>query len=219
MKIIRDINLNNIELFSGLAAEVIDEIKKSCRIRRYNKGKILFFKGDEANSFFIVLKGEIKIIRTSDTGREKILKKMKKGDFFGEMGLIENKQRSATAVVNENSTLVIIDKENFLYLIKKHPEIALNMITDLSKRLRKADRDIENLAFFNVEMQLRNFLKERGIKLKGNDKYIIDENFTHQELANYLGTSRETVTRVFKRLEEKEIVNYKEDKIFLKDNK
>ena len=219
MNIIRDIDLSNIEIFAGLSNKVIEEIKKSCRIRRYNEGKILFFKGEKANSFFIVLNGEIKIIRTSDSGREKILKKMKKGDFFGEMGIIEEKQRSATAVVNKNSTLIILDKERFLYLLKQYPEIALNMITDLSKRLRKADRDIENLAFFNVEMQLRNFLKERGLKLKGNDKYIIDENFTHQELANYLGTSRETVTRLFKRLEEKEIVNYKEDKIFLKDNK
>lgn len=217
MKIIRDINLNNIDLFQTLSPETIDDIKNSCRIREYNKGKILFFKGDKANSFFIVLKGEIKVIRTSDTGREKILKKMKKGDFFGEMGIIEEKERSATAVVNKNSTLVIIDKESFLYLLKKYPEIALNMITDLSRRLRKADRDIENLAFFNVEMQLRNFLKERGIKLKGNDKYIIDENFTHQELANYLGTSRETVTRVFKKLEEKEIVSYKDNKIILND--
>jgi len=219
VNIIRDIDLSNIEIFAGLSNKVIEEIKKSCRIRRYNEGKILFFKGEKANSFFIVLNGEIKIIRTSDSGREKILKKMKKGDFFGEMGIIEEKQRSATAVVNKNSTLIILDKERFLYLLKQYPEIALNMITDLSKRLRKADRDIENLAFFNVEMQLRNFLKERGLKLKGNDKYIIDENFTHQELANYLGTSRETVTRLFKRLEEKEIVNYKEDKIFLKDNK
>lgn len=196
---------------------MIEDIEKRCRVKKFEKGKMLFFKGDKANSFFIVLKGEIKIIRTSDSGREKILKQMKKGDFFGEMGIIEENKRSATAVVNEDSTLIIIDKDNFLYLLKKYPEIALNMITDLSKRLRKADKDIENLAFFNVEMQLRNFLKERGIKLKGNDKYIIDENFTHQELANYLGTSRETVTRVFKKLEEKEIVSYKEDKIILND--
>jgi len=218
VNIIRDIDLSNIEIFAGLSNKVIEEIKKSCRIRRYNEGKILFFKGEKANSFFIVLNGEIKIIRTSDSGREKILKKMKKGDFFGEMGIIEEKQRSATAVVNKNSTLIILDKERFLYLLKQYPEIALNMITDLSKRLRKADRDIENLAFFNVEMQLRNFLKERGLKLKGNDKYIIDENFTHQELANYLGTSRETVTRVFRKLEEKDIVSYEEDKIILKDD-
>lgn len=196
---------------------MIEDIEKRCRVKKFEKGKMLFFKGDKANSFFIVLKGEIKIIRTSDSGREKILKQMKKGDFFGEMGIIEENKRSATAVVNEDSTLIIIDKDNFLYLLKKYPEIALNMITDLSKRLRKADKDIENLAFFNVEMQLRNFLKERGIKLKGNDKYIIDENFTHQELANYLGTSRETVTRVFNKLEEKEIVSYKEDKIILND--
>lgn len=196
---------------------MIEDIEKRCRVKKFEKVKMLFFKGDKANSFFIVLKGEIKIIRTSDSGREKILKQMKKGDFFGEMGIIEENKRSATAVVNEDSTLIIIDKDNFLYLLKKYPEIALNMITDLSKRLRKADKDIENLAFFNVEMQLRNFLKERGIKLKGNDKYIIDENFTHQELANYLGTSRETVTRVFKKLEEKEIVSYKEDKIILND--
>ena len=218
MIIIRDIDLSNIEIFAGLSNKVIEEIKKNCRIRRYNEGKILFFKGEKANSFYIVLKGEIKIIRTSDTGREKILKKMEKDDFFGEMGIIEEKERSATAVVNKNSTLIILDKERFLYLLKQYPEIALNMITDLSKRLRKADRDIENLAFFNVEMQLRNFLKERGLKLKGNDKYIIDENFTHQELANYLGTSRETVTRVFRKLEEKDIVSYEEDKIILKDD-
>lgn len=218
MNIIKNIDLNNIKLFEGLSDEIINDIEKKCRVKKYNEGKILFFKGEKANSFFIVLEGEIKVIRTSDSGREKILKKMEKGDFFGEMGIIEEKQRSATAVVNKNSVLTIIDKESFLYLLKKHPEISLNMITDLSKRLRKADRDIENLAFFNVEMQLRNFLKERGIKLKGNDKYIIDENFTHQELANYLGTSRETVTRVFKKLEEKDIVSYNEDKIILKDD-
>ena len=187
-------------------------------MRRYKEGKILFFKGDKANSFFLVLKGEIKVIRTSDSGREKILKKMKKGDFFGEMGIIEGNKRSATAVVNKDSNLIIIDKESFLYLIKKYPEIALNMITDLSKRLRKADEDIENLAFFNVEMQLRSFLKERGVKFQKTDKYIIDENFTHQELANYLGTSRETVTRVYNKLKEKGVIEYKNNKIILNDD-
>lgn len=218
MNIIKNIGLNGIELFKRLPNKIVDNIEKKCWVKKYKKGKILFFKGDKANSFFAVLKGEVKIIRTSETAREKILKKMKKGDFFGEMALIEDNKRSATAVVNKNSTLIIIDKERFLYLLKKHPEISLNMITDLSKRLRKADEDIENLAFFNVEMQLRNFLKERGVKLKGNDKYIIDENFTHQELANYLGTSRETVTRVFNRLKDRNIISYHKDKMILKED-
>ena len=103
MNIIRDIDLSNIEIFAGLSNKVIEEIKKSCRIRRYNEGKILFFKGEKANSFFIVLKGEVKIIRTSDTGREKILKKMKKGDFWHTPGNVSHQ------IITEDKGATVID--------------------------------------------------------------------------------------------------------------
>ena len=217
MGYIKNINLKKIALFNNLSEKAINDINKRCYIKNYKKGNIIFFKDDKADSFFIVLKGEVKVIRTSSSGREKILKKMKDGDFFGEMGIIENKPRSATAVVNKDSTMVVFAKDDFLFLIKKHPEISLNMIGDLSKRLRKADKDIENLSFFNVEMRLKKFFKERGIQSEEKENhFILNNSFTHQELANYIGTSRETITRIFKKLEEKELITYKNDKIILK---
>ncbi len=211
------ISLNEIELFKNLKNDSLKKINDNSQLKKYEKNKILFFVGDKSDTFFIVLEGKVKIFRSSSKGREKILKKMIKGDFFGEMGIIEDKPRSATAVVEEESTLLLISKNEFLHLLKNSSQLALNLIVDLSKRLRRADKDIEDLAFFSVEMRLKKFFRENGERLKGKEKYYyLDKDYTHQELANYLGSSRETITRIFNRLESQGIVEYKDKKIILK---
>ncbi|MGM0411519.1 MAG: Crp/Fnr family transcriptional regulator [Bacillota bacterium] len=211
------INLNDIHLFKNLRKDNLEKIKDKSQLKKYQKNKVLFLVGDKSDTFFIVLEGRVKIIRSSSKGREKILKKMNSGDFFGEMGIIEDKSRSATAIVEEESTLLLISKNNFLNLLNNSSQLALNLIVDLSKRLRKADKDIEDLAFFSVEMRLKRFFRENGKRL--NDKkeyYYLDKDYTHQELANFLGSSRETITRIFNKLEAKGIVEYKDEKIILK---
>ena len=160
----------------------------------------------------------MKITKLAKSGREKILKVMNPGDFFGEMGLLEDKARSATAVVQEDTRLIILNKADFQRFIKDQSQIALNMITELSRRLRKADQDIESLAFLDVESRLKKyFVKQIEDKDGEAERYKLNRRLTHKQLANHIGTSRETVTRIISKLENKDLIEIGEEHIYLKN--
>ena len=178
---------------------------------------MLFFEGDSSTAFYIVVSGSVKITKLAESGREKILKVMKSGDFFGEMGLLEDKPRSATAVIREKTRLIIFNKDDFLRFIKNQSQIALNIITELSRRLRKADQDIESLAFLDVESRLKGYFVKMAQKKtnKKKKKIKLNRKLTHKQLAHRIGTSRETITRIMKRLENRGLIEVTEKNINL----
>ena len=135
------------------------------------------------------------------------------------MGLLEDKSRSATAVIQEDTRLLILNKVDFQRFIKDQSQIALNMITELSRRLRKADQDIESLAFLNVESRLKQYFVNQieGKAEKTEAMIKLNKNITHKELAHHIGTSRETVTRIMSKLEEKGLIEIGEESIYLKN--
>jgi len=157
----------------------------------------------------MILRGSIKVVRISEGGEEIILAVLQKGDFFGEMSLLDGKPRSATVISNEDSTLILFNKNNFEKVIEKYPRIALKLLKEITSRLRKADDLIGNLAFLNVSGRIAGILlqlaEEHGQKTK--EGVIIKSRPTHQAIANMVNASRETVTRILKRFEEKQYIS------------
>ncbi|MFW5996111.1 MAG: Crp/Fnr family transcriptional regulator [Halanaerobiaceae bacterium] len=200
--------ISELPLFNDLGEDEIEVLKDYIFVREYEPDQFLFLEGEEADSFYVILEGEVRIVRETLTGKEKILKILCAGEFFGEMGILEDKSRSATARITEKSRLLVISREKFLNFVRQYPEVVFNIIIVLSQRLRRANREIEELAFLDVEDRLHKLLLRRAKKEAG--EYVIHQQVTHQELARLLGTSRETVTRAFGKLKDKEVVETRE---------
>ena len=188
----------------------------------YPKNKIIFLEEEEGNELYMILKGSVKIVRISESGEEITLAVLQKGDFFGEMSLLDGKPRSATVISDEDSILILFNKNNFEKVIEKYPRIALKLLKELTSRLRKADDLIGNLAFLNVSGRIAGILLQlaEDYGQKAEEGVIFKSRPTHQAIANMVGSSRETVTRVLKRFEEKQYImmSGKDITIFDKEN-
>jgi CRP/FNR family transcriptional regulator len=174
-------------------------------------------EGEEGDSVYIILEGFVKVFKTESDGREKILKFLSAGDLFGEMALIDGHFRSASVQAVKRTTMYVIERNKFNGLINKYPQIALKIIFVLSERLREANDEITNLAFKSVEERLFFELKKLGetFGIKKDDGVWISEKITHQELAELIGTTRETITKYLGKMLEEGTIKMKEKHIFL----
>ncbi|MFC1485973.1 Crp/Fnr family transcriptional regulator [Candidatus Latescibacterota bacterium] len=200
--------LKQVPLFSSLQKDELETIIRFSTTRKYPKETMIFLEDEEGDTLFIILKGKVKVSNFSESGKEIILSILNAGDFFGEMSLLDGKPRSASVTAIEDSELRLVHRNDFLSVIKKHPQIAFKLLGELSSRLRKADQLIDSLANLNVTGRIAGILlqlaEERGIQT--NQGVLIQSRPTHQELANMVGATRETVTRVLKQLEVKKYV-------------
>jgi len=200
--------LKLIPLFSSLTDEELYAILGLSFTVKYPKKKIVFIENEEGDKLYIILKGSVKVTKISESGEEIILAIMHKGDFFGDMSLLDGKPRSATVISIEDSELMLINRNNFEKVIEKHPTIAFKLLKELNSRLRNADELIGNLAFMDVTGRIAGILLQLAEKhgQKTDDGILIKSRPTHQAIANMVGASRETVTRVFKQLEDKKYI-------------
>ena len=217
--------LKSLPLFSKLNDKEIMEISKFAYEKKIQKGSILFSHGEKGSSLYLILKGRVKIVLIDDSGKELVLAILKKGDFLGEMSIIEDEVRSATAIALEPTVLLTIEKENFLNFLMKNPKAMLGVLKELSKRLRIADEKIGELAFQNVYERVINYLntlaKTKGVKEK--EGIFINDLPTKKEIADFIGSTRETVSRVLNDLQRKGFISlYRKSVIikkkFLKDS-
>jgi len=200
--------LQQIPLFSSLNKAELDAINRVSITKKFPKEKIILLEDEEGDTLFIILSGKVKVTTFSESGKEVIFSILNEGDFFGEMSLLDGKPRSATVVSMENAEIRLIRRAEFYRLLENHPHIALRLLEELASRLRKADERIESLAILDVTGRIAGILlqlaEERGIR--NNKEVLIKTRPTHQELANMVGTTRETVTRVLKQLEDKNYI-------------
>jgi CRP/FNR family transcriptional regulator/CRP/FNR family cyclic AMP-dependent transcriptional regulator len=146
---------------------------------------------------FMITSGRVKVTILSDDGREIILSILSDRDFFGEMALLDNEPRSATAIAVQETEVAVIHQKDFLSIVEKRPRVAINLLSALSDRLRKANHQIGSLALLDVYGRVAGVLlemaRDTGIRLK--DGRIRFRRPTHQEIANMIGATRETVSR------------------------
>ncbi len=200
--------LQQIPLFSSLNGSELEAIDRVSITKIFPKEKIILLEDEEGDTLFIIINGKVKVTTYSESGKEVIFSILNAGDFFGEMSLLDGKPRSATVVSMEDAQIQLIRRTEFYRLLENHPRIALRLLEELASRLRKADERIESLAILDVTGRiagiLLQFAEDRGII--NNNEVIIKSRPTHQELANMVGTTRETVTRVLKQLEDKSYI-------------
>ena len=200
--------LRNIPLFSSLKEEELEALKKVTHTKNFPKDKIILLEDEEGDTLFIILSGQVKVTSFSESGKEVILSLLGANDFFGDLSLLDGKPRSASVISIEDSRIQLIRRSDFYQLLQEYPTIALKLLEGLALRLRKADERIESLALLDVTGRvagiLLQFAEERG--LVTGKIVVIKSRPTHQELANMVGTTRESVTRALKQLEQKKYI-------------
>jgi CRP/FNR family transcriptional regulator len=189
--------LKQISVFSGLQEEYLEKIHQISLLRKYGKGRIIFMEGEPGEAFFYVRSGLIKISKLSGDGREHILHILNEGHIFAEVTLFSKTEYPATAEVLEDAEIGIIKNEDLEKLIMENPGLALQLIKYLNKRLVEAHMKIRNLALYDTygrtAQALLKLAEDYG---KKSSKGIeLDLNISRQELANIVGTTRETVIR------------------------
>ncbi len=187
-----------VPLFADLDEADLDSLLAVATRRKFPKDSVIFFEHDPGDSLFMILSGRVKVTILSDDGREIILSVLGEKDFFGEMSLLDNEPRSATAIAMEDTEVVILHQREFLSIVERRPRVLVLMLAVLSSRLRKANHQIGSLALLDVYGRVAAVLlemaKESGTRLK--DGRICFRRPTHQEIANMIGATRETVSRM-----------------------
>ena len=201
--------LRTVPIFSDLTDQDIASLGRLSIRKHYPKDTVIFFENEEGDFFFMILDGRIKVTILGDDGREVILSLLGPGDFFGEMALLDNEPRSATAIAVEDSELLSLHRTDFQSVLADNKSITVGLIRVLTSRLRKANHQISTLALLDVYGRVARVIvdmaREEGRRLK--DGRIAFRRATHQEIANRIGTTRETVTRMLKDLERQGLIH------------
>ena len=201
--------LRNVSLFESLNQKELESLSDVTFTRTFSKDNVIILAEEEGDTLFILKKGQVKVSIVSEDGREVILSLLGSGSVFGELSLLDGKPRSANVVAIEETDLLMLRRTDFIQLIYKTPQIATALLAELATRLRKTDRQIEGLALLDVTSRISDTLlqlaAEQGVETV--DGVTIHSRPTHQELANMSGTTRETVSRVLKRLESQGYIN------------
>ena len=207
--------LRNVSLFESLDDREIEALAEVTINRTFGKDGVIILAEEEGDTLFIIKKGQVKVSIVSEEGREVILTLMGSGAVFGELSLLDGKPRSANVIATEDTELIMLRRSDFVQLIYKVPQIATALLAELASRLRKTDRQIEGLDLLDVTSRISETLlllaNEQGAETE--EGVVISNRPTHQELANMSGTTRETVSRVLKRLEIQGYISCKGRKI------
>ena len=191
--------LKGVQLFQCLGDEECKILADSLNRREIRRGEYLFRKGDEGSTLYIVQSGKIKITIPSERGEEVIPAILSRGECFGEMALLDGMPRSADAVALENSELFALNRGDFISFLHQHKEAIAAVMTFLSMRLRKTDGLLADICFLSVPERLAKRLavlaEEQGTPREESGAVQISISMTQTDLANLVGTSRETVNR------------------------
>jgi CRP/FNR family transcriptional regulator/CRP/FNR family cyclic AMP-dependent transcriptional regulator len=180
------------------------------------KGTAVFHQDAPGDRLYLIVSGSVKITRAGRDGREVTLAVLREGAFFGEMALLDGQPRSATATAVQATRLLLLDREHFTPQVLARTPVVTRLLAELSKRLRAAFQTIENLALSSVHDRLLHLLGHLGRRapLQG-DTGVIERAPTHQELAEMVGSSRETVTRTLAAMERAGLIGIARRKLTL----
>jgi CRP/FNR family cyclic AMP-dependent transcriptional regulator len=191
--------LEKIAIFSGLSQPELEILESHMVKRSYQKNTVIINEGDEANSLYIILEGEVKVFLSNEDGREIIINTQGAGEHFGELALLDNAPRSASVMTTMKSNLGVVSKADFSTVLTRHPELALKLIRELTRRVRLLSDSVKTLALMDVYGRVAKTLLSLAEQKDG--QLVIENRPTQQDIANRIGASREMVARILKDLQ------------------
>jgi CRP/FNR family cyclic AMP-dependent transcriptional regulator len=189
-------------LFAALPISAIEDLTARVVVRRIAVGSAVLSQGEPGDAMFVIMTGRVKVVIFGESGREVTLSILRPGDSFGEMSLFDQAPRSANCLAIEPTTLLALSRDDLFRHITSHPRTATNLLGEMARRLRRADETIAQLALCDVNERLIHRLvglaREEGAQ--SPDGLVVRRRPTQQELANMIGSCRETISRAFNQL-------------------
>ena len=213
--------LKSVSIFWDLNENDLGHIADKMVAKHFENGNYIFLEDSEGEQCFFVLEGTVKVTRLSKDGREVILAMLNEGDFFGEMSLLDGESRSANVIALEKTKVLTLDRNDFIAVVNDYPQIAVQLLKELARRLRKSDRQIASLSLSDAEKRIAlcviRFADEQGVIQNG--KVSIPKTPIQQDIANMAGTSRETVSRALGLLEKEDLIERNGRELIILDYK
>jgi CRP/FNR family cyclic AMP-dependent transcriptional regulator len=207
--------LRSVPLFASFAEEPLRLLATVVTRRSATRGSVIITAGDPTESLYIVLSGRLKVMMSDADGKEVILSLLGPGEFFGEMGLIDDAPRSATVVAIEPCELLTITRRDFKKCLAENFEMAMAVMRGLVRRLREADRKIGSLALLDVYGRVARLLLDMAETVDGQK--MVTKRLPKQDIAKMIGASREMVSRVMKDLQLGGYIEMRGSTIVLRD--
>lgn len=207
--------IRQIPLFQDLSREELLSISGLFLERKYNKNAIVFFEGDPGEEMFIIKSGTVKVYRVDNT-KQITLALFRSGDFFGEMSIMQKDgTRSANAETLESTVLYSLKRATFFEYMARTPALCMRLLEATMGRLRGANEQIHALSFLDVRSRILKTIHQLSQE-HGEphlDKVLITVKLTHQEIANMVGTVRESVTKVLQELQDDRVISIRNKQI------
>jgi len=210
--------LQRVPLLENAPERALDIAAAAVRKRVYEANTTVFQEGDKGEALYILARGLVKLSKVDLGGHEKTLAILQPPEFFGEMALLGESTRSATAVTLGEVHAYLLFNDDFRKLISDYPAISLNLTATLAARLRGMDDESQVLSYKDAQGRVAYVLLRLyrgGVVDLESDRALV--RLTHQELANLAGTSRETVTRALKALEGEGVIETRPKEVFITD--
>ncbi|MDD2724733.1 MAG: Crp/Fnr family transcriptional regulator [Methylovulum sp.] len=209
------LGLKKIAFLSLLPDEAIESLALKAKCCTFPKQTIIISEKDETDSLYIIVSGRVKIFTSDNGGREVTLMTQETGSYFGELALLGNEPRSASVMTLEKTVCGIISKGDFKIWLTEYPDVTLNLLKDMSEKIRILTRRVKNLALSNVHERTVQVLYKLACKEENGD-LVIHDRPTQLELASMIGASREMINKVLRELEKKGYLENHDKSILIK---
>lgn len=190
--------LSNVSIFAELTPGDLETLSRHVVVRKHPKNVIVIAEGDTSDSLYVINSGKVKIYLNDESGKEVILNIQGEGEHFGELALLDEEPRSASVMTLEPTSLAVIRKSDFQQCVLDNPAMALRLLQTLSRRVRDLSDSVRNLALHDVYQRIAHILQQ--LAEENDDKFVIRQRLTHQDIANMVGASREMVSKIMKEL-------------------
>jgi CRP/FNR family cyclic AMP-dependent transcriptional regulator len=207
-----------VPLFSSLTDQERAAIAEAATLRTCKRGERIVSQGDPGDAFFVVVRGRVSVSVSSPEGREVVLTGLGEGEHFGEMALLEDTVRSASVTAAERTDVLILTRASFFSILRRNFLLTRSLLQSLSQRLRHADATIEGLASLDVKGRLARYFRdlaaERGRSAGGG--WVVIFRPSQREIADTIGSSRETVSRTMAQLARENLLVPKGKLVYVK---
>jgi CRP/FNR family cyclic AMP-dependent transcriptional regulator len=191
--------VNQPTFLDDFSSEWMDRSEKFARQFSLDKAGILFSQGDESDGLYIIKSGRVKVFISDDSGKEMMIAVLGPGEVVGEIASLDGERRTASVAAVEPATVLHIGHDDFKNFLKENHELAFEIIQILTRRIRSYADSVSNLAFKNVYERVVVVLEQNSTE-RANGSRLVDGPFTHQAIADMVGSSREMVSRIMSEL-------------------
>jgi CRP/FNR family cyclic AMP-dependent transcriptional regulator len=189
---------DQLPLFEALDQDHREILSKHFVLRHFPKNTIVIYEGDDTNSLYVILEGKVKVFLADEAGKEIVLNTQGTGEYFGEVSLFDEGQRSASVITTEECQFAVLMKQDFMDCLTENPRMSFKIIQGLTQRLRALSENVRSLALMDVYGRVARLLLE--LAEEQGDSQIIPRKLTYNDIAERVGASPKMVSRVMQEL-------------------